>query len=84
MTAGNLTQACLMEDKPKRRKPRKQTVYVLTGSYEYENTHVLGIYTSSKRAEKAREAGQVRDESKPYPHAWQYDFYSIDGIVVNA
>jgi hypothetical protein len=41
-------------DGPKRRhKTRVRRVYVLTGSFEYdESTHVLGVYASHKRAEK--------------------------------
>lgn len=63
------------EVKPKRRKPRKRTVYVLTGSYSYESTHVLGVYSTRKRAEKARSTGS-------HGLATDYDFYSIDGCIL--
>lgn len=58
-----------------KRKPRKRTVYVLTGSYSYESTHVLGVYTTRKRAEKARSTGS-------HGSATDYDFYSIDGCTL--
>lgn len=61
----------------KRRKPRKQTVYVLTGSVAYENTNVLGVFTSRKRAEARRET-HAADRNN------HYDYYSVDGIVVNS
>lgn len=60
-----------------RRKRRRQTVYVLTGSYQYENTVVIGVYSTRKRAEKAREVNSAERTTT-------YDYYSIDGVVVNA
>lgn len=60
------------EGKPKRKKPRKRTVYVLTGSHEYESTTVLGVYSTRRRAVTARGT-----------HKRFYDFYTIDAVVVD-
>ena len=56
-----------------KRRKRRQVVYVLTGSYAYENTVVVGVYSTRKRAEKARAANTTK-----------YDYYSVDGVTVNA
>lgn len=51
----NLTQSerewC--EGKPKRKKPRKRTVYVLESIHMHYESSVSGVYSTKRRAEKA-------------------------------
>lgn len=62
-----------MSTSTKRKKARKQTVYVLTGGFNYERTCVLGVYSTRRRAEKAEAAD-----------TGGFDDYTIDAVVVNA
>lgn len=61
------------EGKPKRRKPRKRTVYVLESITHYESSTILGVYSTKRRAEKAQQEhvaakGFQPDEYAITPH----------------
>lgn len=60
-----------------RRKPRKQTVFVLEGIVHYEQGTILGVYSTQRKAEKARDEFIVAKGSQP-------DEYQIGKHVVNA
>lgn len=55
------------------RKP-KRYVYVLMGEVHYETSTVLGVYSTKRRAEKAKDA---------HVTGW-YDDYSVERFEVDA
>lgn len=63
---------------PKKRKKRKHVGFVLQGSFDYEGGIPLGVYSTRKRAEKAR------DSDKGNYDSGNYDSYDIFRFEVNA
>lgn len=64
------------EGKPKRKKPRKRTVFVLEAIVHYESSTVSGVYSTKRRAEKAQAALEALKGYQP-------DEYSITPHVVD-
>lgn len=62
---------------PKRRKPRARKVFVLLAVVHYETSTISGVFSTQRKAEKARDAFIAAKGSQP-------DEYQIEPHVVNA
>lgn len=60
------------------------TVYVLEGSFEYDGSIILGVYTSMERAEDEQEQYLRRLAACTDRSMARFDEYHIHAVAVNA